>query len=977
MQMVINGRFAFPSTNFADPVLLGKHQSRFATVVVANQQLQEYEEQVARLVQDQSAAEDPLMVFELDGIARQPPPAILEHLHTLDRKFRLGVRLRKCRSPDFLMEMVAASDSTQGAGESSSADSAWWIADIVCDDFDTVQYLPHGCLSKLLLLALRGRNASLPGASDIITSHPTFNPLALRSIIPRLLVKLREYFTGSDPAHIEIAANIVLYYLENLGSPDLAVRHVASQVLYLLTSSSNTSGSTTAASSEAESASTPLTSDLDSIEDEITAFDSVLGGAGSASMSFGWISDLAKFPCYAHVRPKIFSSLEGLLERESSVPALRSCIKALYDFWNEDTPSTLSDDSESREDTAAPKTNKTAIEKSLMLAGAYGKLLSGREFVGKLLLKDQMVFSTVTDVMWRVIELQLMSAPQLKANVGISFSDCKVFYVGDGSNAIREIKLPLPVIHGAILALCSPHARGDGVRQDARIKSSDPSHCKLAQSLFPRPTTGTAILSSTGLIATKDSRLYPDHLLAKLAASSSDPHLCRTTVRAMTCDAIWRLLLRSALQESCFSSVVQSLLYLLKTNEGKLTSGLTSAAETSSLESAATFVISALTPYKTEKAGGARMVFSSSTMDKLADLEKWLHAISTSSSAMDSVHDHNDQDEDDLLSEGFAAFSVATTNVKANASASKPLYSAEPSIAASPSEKMSIEKSLTYAQAEIAYFSSNYTAVVARPSGEEGFSKEESVVTSVIRSMISSCQTSNTSVEAASVSWGLRMSLLHYIQSSCPTHDRITKLAHNLLDVVDHVCQCTSASHRQECSELIQHVLQVASTSFSYTDTTFFIDSFVNVCELERISSLHSLQLDRHGDMLAVLGSVASFIKESFGRWKEKSKPLVFEALTTRGIVVLLKDIAVLQCLTKDSSGNDMKFSESMVSALLLELVGDTSNEAILVEAIDAVVSSTPTFKAYPNDLFVHDQIRRDMIGVSTCVCVRYAVFLA
>lgn len=989
MQMAITGRFAFPATNYADPFLLGKHQSRFPSVVIANQQLIEYEEQVSRLVQDPVAAEDPLMVFELDGIARQPPPAILEHLHTLDRKFKLGVRLRQCRDPDFLMEMVSASDDAVGSGASSSADSAWWIADIVCEDFETVQYLPHGCLCKLLLLALRGRNASLPGAvgtSD--QGKAAFNQSNLRSIIPRLLMKLREYLADDDASHVEIATSVVLYYLECLSSPDLAARHVASQVLHLLTSSAN--GSASGSNTETESMSTPLTSDLESIEDEITAFDSVLGGVGSASMSFGWISDLVKFPCYSRVRPKIFTSLEGLLERESSIPALRSCIKALYDFWNDDAVST--DDTTKRDgESPTSKTSKSAIEKSLMLAGAYGRLLSGREFVGKLLLRDRRVFSTIADAMWRVIELQLTSAPQLKANAGISFSDCKVFYVADTSNAIREIKLPLSVIHGAILALCSPHARDDGAARDAKTtsaRSSDPSYRKLAQSLFPKAMTGTAILSSTGLIATKDSRLYPDHLLTRLAASSSDPYLCRTAVRAMTCDAVWELLQLSALQESCFAVVVQTLLEMLQINETKVTAGLQAATKHASVDDAAAHVLSTLAVYKCDPASSTSLHarFMPSTMERLMSLERWLRKVSShpkGDSEMDVDHDKEDdadQEEEDLLSEGFASFTVTSAGASSAPREDKheraAFFSAEPSIKTfqglKDAKAPSTQNDARATAVETAYFEANYLRrLTTEPSAAESKSPddEDSVVARLIHGFVGSCEKEGgDSDDAASEAWRLRASLLHYVQASYFTRERIVELARGLHDILDHACLCSSPSHRQECCELAQQILRNSEASLSYSDAVVFVQHAVQIGTVQGLSSQRLEGPDVSGHVAGVLERVAAFVARVLVHWKTANKPLTLDAVTIRGIVVLLKDIAVVRGVhgKLERADADQQVVSVMQSTLLWSIVGDCTDTSALVDVIDAVVSSMPhLLKLHKDALSVHDKIRREMIGVS------------
>lgn len=216
--MVITGRYTFPAIGAPDLPLLGKHRSAFPDLIQGNLQLRDYEQQLLQLNQaDPSVTGDPLMLFDASGLARQPPPAILEHLRTLDRKFKLGMRLRQSRKKDFLMEMVAGNEDKSAAQNANpagaAANSAWWIADIVCEDFDTVQYLPYGCLCQLLLLALRPNSADNSSDAQVPLNQP-----ALTQIIPRLLSKLREYLAdGSDSSGV--ASNVVLYYLESLNAP--------------------------------------------------------------------------------------------------------------------------------------------------------------------------------------------------------------------------------------------------------------------------------------------------------------------------------------------------------------------------------------------------------------------------------------------------------------------------------------------------------------------------------------------------------------------------------------------------------------------------------------------------------------------------------------------------------------------------------------------------------------------------------------
>jgi hypothetical protein len=591
-----------------------------------------------------------------------------------------------------------------------------------------------------------------------------------------------------------------------------------------------------------------------------------------------------------------------------------------------------------------------------------------------------------------VIELQLTSPPQLKASVGISFSDCKVFYVADTSNAIREIKLPLSVIHGAILALCSPHARNDGSTRDSKTtsaRSSDPSYRKLAQSLFPKATTGTAILSSTGLIATKDARLYPDHLLAKLASSSSDPYLCRTAVRAMACDAVWELLQLSALQESCFSVVVQTLLELLQVNEAKVIAGLLAATKDVLVEDAATQVLGALSVYKCDPASSTSQHarFMPSTMERLLALERWLRKVSSTPKADSEMdvdqdkEDDDDREEEDLLSEGFASFAVSNAGSRVAPQEDKlkrtSFYSSKPLVKVFSSAKRT-KVSSTNADArptadETAYFEANYLHLqnmAPSPSVSNSPDMKDSVVSRLIDALSGACEDeAGESGDAAPDAWQLRVSLLHYISASCFTRDRVVELARGLHDILDHICRCSRPSHRLECCEVVQQILRNSEASMSYSDTVIFIQHVVQVGSAQRLLSLTHGDPDVSRHVAAALERLAEFVEHALAHWNNASKPLTLDAVTIRGIVVLLKDIAVLRGAL-DEGIDDMDANQRAVnltqSTLLWLIVGDCQDLSVLVDVIDAVVGSIPHLTKFHKDtLRVHDNIRRKMIGVS------------
>ncbi|KAG6968492.1 hypothetical protein JG687_00003717 [Phytophthora cactorum] len=943
MQMVITGRYTFPAISALDPLLLGNHRAAFPDLIQGNLQLREYEQQLLQLNQgDPSVTGDPLMLFDANGLARQPPPAILEHLRTLDHKFKLGMRLRQSRKKDFLMEMVAGNDdknAVQNAG--AAANSAWWIADIVCEDFDTVQYLPYGCLCQLLLLAVR---PSSKNRSDSQAQVPLNQP-ALAQIIPRLLTKLREYLAGGND-NSDVAPNVVLYYLECLNSPELSTRRVAAHILYLLTAPRS----------------------VEELSEEIHQ----VVGAESAQ-SFSWLRELAKLPCYSSIRSKIFRSLENLLELEASIPSLRMCMKALNDFSKHgNNAATEPGDIKKDEERNHPK--KSAIEQSLLLAGAYGRLLAGRDLVATLLLKDRDIFAITVEVIWRAIESQLEIAPQLKATSGISFSDCKVFYVTDGANTIREIKLPLAIIHGAIQVLCSPHAHTD----PSTTASSDNNRtatclARLTQSLFPRATSNAVILSSTGLVATKDSRLYPDHFLAKLAAaaSSTTSHLCATAVRAMSMESLWNLLEQSALSEQCLEMALLAAVETTKKNESKAVASLLAVTKAADISVAADTVLMELSAYDMINS------LSPGVLEKLKLLREWLQERSRSKSNM--VTDEEDE-EALLLSEGFTAFKIQTSASSITPSTGS-FYTEPMEESARKSTTSRLESTKTDLEVfKDAYFGHKGDGAAAVDSAPllEGVVKElkrssstgslpnviapEDFVYAASQAVRRSCPKRDDSVTHSPADlWSLHMSLLHFAGSSCNSDAAAAQLAKALLLVVGHLPTCSSAAHRKECSGFVRRALDNLGEGFagSYSASVSFIRHLAQASTTEGLFVLEDLTVAF--DVFTVLQLVVQFIDRTVAQWKAQGVSLRLDAMALHSLVVLVKEVEVLQRLQKGKNAG--KTTESCAIDLLASIAHDQADDTTMLNLLDPIMTADPHLGNLGDVVAIHGDVKRELIG--------------
>lgn len=947
MQMVITGRYVFPPVNAQDPLLFGRHKASFSDLITSNLQLQDYEQQVLQHSQNPALFEDPPMVLEFDGIARQPPPAILEHLRSLDRKFKLGTRLRQSRASDFLMEMVTGNDAY--SGESGSAESVWWIADIVCEDFDTVQYLPHDCLCKLLLLAYRGKSSfSEPDSAE--TKNASQQP-ALSQIIPRLLSKLREYLAAENDTR-GTASNVVLYYLDCLTSPDHHTRRVASQILQLLT----------AELTEEDVLSTPGASDLDSVDDDSNLDVDMKKPEESSAMSFKWLPALVKLPCYAGIRERVFWSLESILERESSVQSLTLCVKALHEFWKESTDVGVKDEALG----AKQQQRKPALEQTLVLAGAFGKLLSGREFIAKHLLAQKEIYSIVLEVIWAVMKYQLAAPPSLKSKLGVSFSDCKVFYIADGSHTVREIKLPLHVIHGAIHVLCSSHAceeNGD--------TSGSSNFSKLTQSLFPKATSSAAIISSTGLIATKDARLYPDPLLMKLAASSPSAHLCAAAVRAMKSEILWKLVLSSGLREQCFGQVLHSLGILIPANEGKVVAGLIAATGKQDVSDAASIVLRHLSAFSGDR---SCITLSRTTEESLRRVREWLTSKVAAGSENNSAMDV-DENEDELLL--CKAFSTASRLNKAP-------RASKPQIKSSFYAKMSTSKDVRESKAEVAgarlsgsgtskqleiFKARSFFDSEAKNETFGNASREDSAVLKFVGTIERGCHTHNDDTCTANL-WEQQVTLLHTLQSFTKSNESSAQLAEALVAIIDHISACTSPMHRKNCSKLLRHALDSFQGSLSYAAAVAFVRGIVQVGASDAFVELAEPLIAK--DVHQALLEVTDFLLTLIAQWKAKAFELRLDALTLQSVVVLVKDIQILGGVTPTRGTEVPVHSEQahnnddagISMNLLTSLVKDQKDEAILINILDAVLSADPHFVMLDGVVALHSRVRRDMLGV-------------
>lgn len=147
MEMCITNHFVYP------PPSLGEHGDElrareFQLVQLEKQQILEFESHLAAqstkvtITEHTSLLLSQLITMDPSGHPRRPPQLVLDQLRSLNESHRMGHRLCRCRSPDFLVDII----QRQGASHSMP-----WLADLVESSEGALSHLPVQCLCEFLL----------------------------------------------------------------------------------------------------------------------------------------------------------------------------------------------------------------------------------------------------------------------------------------------------------------------------------------------------------------------------------------------------------------------------------------------------------------------------------------------------------------------------------------------------------------------------------------------------------------------------------------------------------------------------------------------------------------------------------------------------------------------------------------------------------------------------------------------------------
>ncbi|XP_065331836.1 integrator complex subunit 1 [Cloeon dipterum] len=214
MEMCITNTFHYPPPTMA---LKDEDLAKEAHMIeIERRQMLEYEallaeqEKPSRVITEQSSHFlQTLTVFDPIGPARRPPPASLAELQSLNDVLHLGHRLCRCRSPDFLLDVIQRQGTSQAMP---------WLADLVNSSDGSLCHLPVQCLCEFLL-------------SDLV-------PMAEHSRQQKhqqLVNHLKNMLAVKDsPESLAQCLEVLVYFMGRLGSHQACNRHQAIKALRLL-----------------------------------------------------------------------------------------------------------------------------------------------------------------------------------------------------------------------------------------------------------------------------------------------------------------------------------------------------------------------------------------------------------------------------------------------------------------------------------------------------------------------------------------------------------------------------------------------------------------------------------------------------------------------------------------------------------------------------------------------------------------------
>ncbi|XP_063991596.1 integrator complex subunit 1 [Diachasmimorpha longicaudata] len=292
MEMCITNHFQYPPPTMALPEVIEQERAKELQIeTLEKQEILEYESHLAaastrvQISETNSLLLSQLITMDPTGIARRPPPAVLEQLQSVNISLRLGHLLCRSRKPDFLLDIIQRQ-------QQSSSQSMPWLADLVQNSEGSLSQLPVQCLCEFLLSTTAQAVDKQPRQQQLLTH------------LQKLLTDPNE-----DQQH---ACEVLEYFLRRLSSQQSNNRLQAITGLKLVLES------------------IPL-------EDEGMEVD------GEAEKEVWLLRKLPSIPHFPAVRPLVSTALRGACQVENNPELVRAYVAYLAEHTQDDDLPELTD----------------------------------------------------------------------------------------------------------------------------------------------------------------------------------------------------------------------------------------------------------------------------------------------------------------------------------------------------------------------------------------------------------------------------------------------------------------------------------------------------------------------------------------------------------------------------------------------------------------------------------------------------------
>ncbi|XP_025155435.1 integrator complex subunit 1 isoform X3 [Harpegnathos saltator] len=173
MEMCITNHFSYPPPSMAIPEIMEQERSKELQVeAIEKQDILEYESHLAaastriQLSEQNSFLLSQLISMDPTGIARRPPPGVLEQIQLLNTTHRLGHLFCRSRKPDFLLDIIQRQ-------QQNTSQSMPWLADLVQNSEGSLSQLPVQCLCEYLLTTSPQTVEKQPRQQQLLTHLQT------------------------------------------------------------------------------------------------------------------------------------------------------------------------------------------------------------------------------------------------------------------------------------------------------------------------------------------------------------------------------------------------------------------------------------------------------------------------------------------------------------------------------------------------------------------------------------------------------------------------------------------------------------------------------------------------------------------------------------------------------------------------------------------------------------------------------------